>query len=449
MQNLSPLEGRYAARVAPLRAYLSEEAFYLYRIRVEIEWLVYQAHHPRLSHAQPLPPAAEERVRAIASSVDFGALQEIESRVQHDVKAIELYLAGRLREIGLWELAPAVHFGCTSEDINSVAYSLMLKDALAEVLLPELGRLAEDLRDLAILHRDVAILGLTHGQPAVPTTLGKELAVFVARMERQLSILENADFFAKFSGAVGSYNAHTFAYPEVDWQKTCREFVESLGIQHSPLTTQVDSRDSVAEILHTITRVNAVLVDLVQDVWMYGLIGYIRFSRAPGVVGSSTMPQKANPIDFENAEANARISSTILLHLSEALVVSRLQRDLADSSAARNVAVALAHFTIAVRSTRQGLSKVVVDSVRLDAHLADRWDIMAEAAQTLLRKAGVQDAFELVSEIERSEGLNRDALLRLLDRAIPEDRERFASLEPRDYRGLSSELVDHVHSGEG
>ena len=449
MQNLSPLDGRYAAQVVPLRAFLSEEAFYRYRLRVEIEWLIYQTRHPQLPHAHRLASADEERVRGIESDLEFDELLAIEARVRHDAKAIELYLAGRLAQMGLQALTPAVHFGCTSEDISSVAYSLMVRDALTEVLSPEVRRLADHLRGVAVRNREVVILGLTHGQPAVPTTLGKELAVFVARIDRQMTALSKAEFFAKFSGAVGSYNAHVLAYPKIAWQKTCREFVESLGVRHSPLTTQVDSRDSLAETMHIISRVSAIIVDLVRDIWMYGAVGYLRFVREPGAVGSSTMPQKANPIDFENAEANARISSNLLAHLGEALVISRMQRDLADSSAARNIAVALAHFLIALLATRRGLSKFEVNSAHLDANLADRWDIMAEAVQTLLRKAGVQNAFELVSEVEQSEkGLTKEALLRLLEPATHEDRERFSSLQPRDYTGLSSELVDHVQSAQ-
>ena len=444
MQNLSPLDGRYAAQVAPLTDFLSEEAFYRYRLRVEIEWLIFQTRHPQLSHAPRLVPADEERVRRIESDVEFDALLTIEARVKHDVKAIELYLTGRLAQMGLQELVPAVHFCCTSEDISSVAYSLMIRDALTQILSPEVSRLSDDLREGALRNREVVILGLTHGQPAVPTTLGKELAVFVARIDRQAGYLSNAQCFAKFSGAVGSYNAHVLAYPEVDWQKACREFVESLGLQHSPLTTQVDSRDSLAETMHTIARVNAIIVDLVRDMWMYGAVGYLRFVREPGAVGSSTMPQKANPIDFENAEANARMSSTLLAHLGEALVVSRMQRDLADSSGARNIAVALGHFLIALLATRRGLSKFEVNAEQLDVNLAERWDVMAEAAQTLLRKAGIQNAFELVSDVEQSDGLSKEALLRLLEPATREDRERFLSLQPRDYTGLSSELVDHV-----
>ena len=449
MENLSPLEGRYESQVAPLRPYLSEEAFYRYRVRVEIEWVIHQTRHPQLSHAPRLTATKEEQIRRIESSLEYGALREIEAQVQHDGKAIEMYLAERLTQIGLKELAPSIHFGCTSEDISSVAYSLMLKGALAKVLLPEVARLSDDLRDIAFGYRDVVILGLTHGQPAVPTTLGKELAVTVSRIDRQVAALAKAEYFAKFSGAVGSYNAHVLAYPDVDWEETCRDFVESLGLQHSTLTTQVDSRDSLAEIMHIIARLNAILVDFVRDIWLYGAVGYLRFLRDSGTVGSSTMPQKANPIDFENAEANARISLTLLSHLSEALVISRLQRDLSDSSAARNIAVALGHFLVAVLAIRRGLPKLKLNTAHLDVHLVDRWEVMAEAAQTLLRKAGVQGAFELVSEVEQADNLNRESLLRLLDGAKPEDRERFASIQPQDYLGLSSELVDHILRDQG
>ena len=407
MQNLSPLEGRYSSHVAPLRPFLSEEAYYRYRLHVEIEWLIHQTRHPQLRHARQLSPAEEERVRRVLSNLDLSALLKVEARTKHDVKAIELYLGGQLDKAGLGELVPAVHFACTSEDISSVAYSLMLKDALAEVISPEIGRLADDLRQLASRNREVVIVGLTHGQPAVPTTLGKEFAVFVARIDRQREILANVELFAKFSGAVGSYNAHVLAYPDVDWQETCREFVESLGLRHSSLTTQVDSRDSLAEVMHTLGRTSAITVDCVRDIWMYGLAGYVHFLRDPGTVGSSTMPQKSNPIDFENAESNARISSTLLAHLGEALVISRLQRDLADSSAARNIAVALGHFLLALLGCRRGLSRLAVNSLGLDATLTDRWEMMAEATQTLLRKAGVRDAFELVSEVERSDGFKQ------------------------------------------
>ncbi len=446
MQILSPLDGRYREAVAPLIPYISEEAYYRYRLVVEIEWLVHQTRHPKLSHASPISASDETALRNIPNDLSFDALQALEGRVGHDVKAIELYLRDELANIGLEKLVPAIHFACTSEDISSTAYAMMIKDSLREVLVPEAQQLSDDLRGLAETHRDVVILGITHGQPAVPTTLGKELAVFVARFDRQLSVLAASEPFAKFSGAVGNYNAHVLAYPDVDWPATCSEFVESLGVRYSPLATQVDSRDSLAEIMHRLARINAITEDLVRDMWLYGAIGYVRFSREVTQVGSSTMPHKANPIEFENSEANARFSLAVLQHLSETLVTSRLQRDLSDSSAARNIAVAFGHFLVAVRSARRGLAKLAVNYSYLDTHLDERWDVMSEATQTLLRKAGVKDAYEIVSTAERNGNLDREALLGLLEQANGNDRERFAALQPSDYRGLSSELVDLIQA---
>ena len=444
MLNMSPLDGRYREMVAPLMPYLSEVAFYRYRALVEVEWLIHQARHPQLIHVAPISVSEEESLRTILENFKIDELQQIEGRVGHDVKAIEYYLRDKLRGIGLARLVPALHFGCTSEDISSTAYSLMLKEAVREVLVPEVVRLSDDLRELAERYREVVVLGITHGQSAVPTTLGKEFAVFVARIDRQATALAESELFAKFSGAVGSYNAHVLAYPDVDWQATCREFVESLGIQHSPLATQVDSRDSLAETMHKVARLNAVIEDLVRDIWLYGALSYLKFSRSSTEVGSSTMPQKTNPIDFENAEANSRMSLALLNHLSEALTVSRLQRDLSDSSAARNIAVALGHFLVAVRSTRRGLAKLSINEPYIETHLDERWDVLTEGAQTLLRKAGVSDAYEQVVAAEQSGSLDKEALLGLLGQAMSEDRERFSSLEPSDYRGLSSELVDQI-----
>jgi adenylosuccinate lyase len=438
---VSPLDGRYADKTAPLRSIASEWALIHYRLRIEVAWLRWLAARPELEQPRPFSAAADavlERVVAEFGEADAQRVKEIERTTNHDVKAVEYFLRERIASTPeLARAAEFVHFACTSEDINNLAYALMLRDLRAEVLLPEVDGVSQGIRTLAERFAEQPMLARTHGQPASPTTLGKELAVFVGRLVRQRRQIASVEILGKFNGAVGNYNAHFAAWPAVDWEGLCRGFVESLGLAWNPCTTQIEPHDWIAELCDALARTNRVLVDFSRDVWGYISLGYFRQRAVEGEVGSSTMPHKVNPTDFENAEGNLGVANALLQHLSEKLPISRWQRDLTDSTALRNVGAAAGHCLLGYQSLRRGLGKLELDRARLEADLDASWEVLAEAIQTVLRRHGVADAYERLKALTRGRAIDREALLRFVDGLpLPDDeKKRLRALTPATYVG--------------
>jgi adenylosuccinate lyase len=430
LRAISPLDGRYARQVAELADHVSEWALIRARVRVEVEWLRV------LAPGDDIPSAHEDFTDADAAEV-----KAIEKRTNHDVKAVEYFLRERVPP----HLRELLHFGLTSEDVNNLSYALMLRGATA-VWRAAAEELVDGVAALAEATRAVPLLSRTHGQPATPTTFGKEMAVFVARWRRQLEQLDRQEFRAKLNGAVGTYGALVVADPDRDWEDVSRRFVESLGLTWAPLTTQIEPHDWIAELFHLLARFNAILVDFDRDVWAYISRGLVRQRPVAGEVGSSTMPHKVNPIDFENSEANAGVSSAVGLHMATALPVSRLQRDLSDSSLLRNCGVVVGHSLLAIRSALRGLGKIEVDDAALGAELEDAWEVLAEAVQTVMRKRGGDDPYDQLKALTRGARIDRDRLREFVAAADLDesDRDRLLSLTPAQYTGLAERLVDHL-----
>jgi adenylosuccinate lyase len=442
---LSPLDGRYLNQAAALAPYFSEFALIRNRFRVEVEWLIMALRRLRLSGT---PELSEEQTVTFRSWVtdfslaDARQIKQIEVRTRHDVKAVEYYLRQRLTEAGWSPFAPLVHVCCTSEDINNIAHALMLREGLFDVWRPALDRGIAALVALARPHLATPMLSRTHGQPASPTTLGKELAVFVARLRRQRAQLDKLAFLGKFSGAVGNFNAHVSAYPDVDWLQTAREFLAGFGLEMQIATTQIDPHDYMAEVFHLVIRVNSILIDLNRDIWSYISLGYLRQKLYPGEVGSSTMPHKINPIDFENAEANAGVSTAILEHLAAKLPISRMQRDLSDSSAIRTVGTGIGHSLLALKGCLAGLDKIDVDAGEMARDLDRSWAVLGEAIQTVMRKQGVEDAYERIKAVTQNNLLDATVLRSIVEEAgIREpDRAYLLSLTPSSFVGLAQKI---------
>jgi adenylosuccinate lyase len=448
---LSPLDGRYAQKAAPLRELLSEYALIRYRTLVEIRWLQQLADDPGIDGLDPLASPVKDVLNALIDDFsvdDAKRVKTLESTTNHDVKAVEYFLRERLE--GVAGSAPNIiaflHFACTSEDINNLAYALMLRDARQRVLLPTMRALINELRKSAHQLAGVAMLSRTHGQAATPTTLGKELANFIDRLERQAGSFKAVEVFGKFNGAVGNYNAHHCAYPDVDWPALSARFVESLDLAHAAYTTQIEPHDWIAEYCQGLTRFNNVLIDLCRDVWGYVSLGYFRQRANASEVGSSTMPHKVNPIDFENAEGNLSVANALLGFLADKLPISRWQRDLTDSTVLRNLAVALGHSLIAFESCQRGLGKLEADSAAVAADLDASWEVLAEAVQTVMRRHGITDAYEQLKAMTRGRRITRESLrefVATLD-LPPADRERLLSLKPADYIGLAEQLARKI-----
>ena len=443
---LSPLDGRYAEKTAALRPFLSEWALMKYRLRVELLWLLALSEEAGVLHVRPFTPAEKDLLTSLSADLDDCAvrrIKDIEARAKHDVKAVEYYIRERLADSSLSDVEASVHFACTSDDINNLAYAMMFRDAMRSVWQPAAEVVLEQIGSLARASAATAMLARTHGQAATPTTLGKELAVFRHRLVRQLQQVEAQEYLGKFNGATGAYNAHRIAYPDVDWRGLSRQFVCGLGLAFNPLTTQIEPHDYLAELAHALMRFNTVLLDFCRDVWTYIALGAFRQQAAAGDVGSSTMPHKVNPIDFENAEANLGISSSGLAHLAGKLPVSRLQRDLSDSSALRNYGVAIAHSYLALLSVGSGLKKLAVDHAALAADLDNAWEVLAEAIQTVLRKQGYADAYEQLKALTRGRHATQADLREFiagLDIAS-DDKTRLLQLTPASYLGYAEELT--------
>ena len=447
---LSPLDGRYAKAVDPLRAYFSEQALIAYRIRIELQWLQALAAERAIRELKPFSPrtlGAFRRLLKDFSERDAEHVKNIEAETNHDVKAIEYWLRSKLGANKEAQAALAfVHFACTSEDINNLSYAVMLRESRDNVMLPRLDRLVDALRVLARKHASVAMLARTHGQPATPTTLGKEMANFAHRLARARERIAAVPVLGKVNGAVGNYNAHLVAYPDFDWQRFARRFVEGLGLEFNAYTTQIEPHDWTAELLDAYARANSVLLDLDRDLWGYISLGYFAQKAKAGEVGSSTMPHKVNPIDFENSEGNIGIANALLRHLSEKLPVSRWQRDLSDSTAQRNIGAALGHTLLAYAAAERGLGKLQVDARRLADDLDGNWEVLAEAVQQVMRRHGVADAYEKLKAISRGKRLERRALAQFVKSLPipPEAKKRLLALTPARYTGLAAELARKV-----
>ena len=447
---ISPLDGRYAGQLEPLRPYFSEFGLIRYRVRVEIEWLIALAARTELREIGPFSETTVAGLRRLAaefSARDGERVKAIEAEINHDVKAIEYWLKESAKtNPEVQKASEFIHFACTSEDINNLAYALALDGCRRAVLLPALERIGDRLAAMAREYAELPMLSRTHGQPATPTTLGKEIANFVFRLRRGRAAIAGVRLLGKINGAVGNYNAHLAAYPGVDWEGFARRFVESLGLEFSPYTTQIEPHDSLAEFFDAVARTNTVLLDLDRDLWGYVSLGYFRQRVKEGEVGSSTMPHKVNPIDFENSEGNAGVANALLRHLADKLPVSRWQRDLSDSTALRNAGVALGHSLLAWRSCLRGLEKLEADPKRLADELEANWEVLAEPIQTVMRRYGVQDAYEQLKALTRGKGITRERLAEFIrGLPIPEaEKERLLQLTPGAYTGKAAELAKRV-----
>lgn len=447
---ISPIDGRYGEKAAALAPLVSEYALLRERLTVEVRWLQALAAEPAIGEVPTWSEAAERFLERLLNEFDLPAaerIKHIEATINHDVKAVEYFLKERLAACP--ELAAArefVHFACTSEDINNLAYARLLKAAREQVLQPSLNGLIEQLRQLAHAHAGDAMLARTHGQPASPTTLGKELANIVHRLQRQHQQLLNVPLWGKINGAVGNYNAHVCAYPEVDWPALAQRCVEGLGLEWNPYTTQIEPHDGIAELFDALSRVNTILIDLARDIWGYIAMGYFKQRLIETEVGSSTMPHKINPIDFENAEGNLGIANALLEHLARKLPISRWQRDLTDSTVLRNIGVALAHSHIAYQALGKGLSRLDVDRERLRADLEANWVVLAEAVQTVMRRYGIEAPYERLKALTRGQQVEPAVLLafmRELNLPAPARRE-LEALTPTRYIGLAETLAREI-----
>jgi adenylosuccinate lyase len=444
---LSPLDGRYAAKVDALRPVFSEYGLIRARVRVEVEWLLALAAEPGVVELAPFDAAAAATLRALAADfqvADAARVKAIERTTNHDVKAVEYFIKERLQDDAA--LAPAlefVHFACTSEDINNLAYALMLDEARRTVLLPRIDALVDTLRAMAHDLAALPMLSRTHGQTASPTTVGKELANVVARLERQRAQLAAVELGGKANGAVGNYNAHVVAYPEVDWPAFSRRFVESLGLAFNPYTTQIEPHDGIAELADAMKRVDTVCIDLCRDVWGYISLGYFRQAVKAGEVGSSTMPHKVNPIDFENAEGNFGIANALFEHFAAKLPISRWQRDLTDSTVLRALGTGFGHALVGFDALARGLGKLSANEARLADDLDAAWEVLAEAVQTVMRRHGLPNPYEQLKALTRGQGITGEsmrAFVASLD--LPADaRERLLALAPSTYTGLAERLA--------
>lgn len=452
---LGPLDGRYSTAVAPLVDYLSEAALNRNRTHVETEWLIHLTATSAVPGTEPLTADQQAQLRGVVTSFDGNSvneLGEIEKVTVHDVKAVEYYIGRRLADIGIERLKPLVHFGCTSEDINNLAYALGIKGAVEEVWLPAAETLVRQITAMAAQNASMPMLSRTHGQPATPTTLGKELAVTAHRLQRQLARVEGTQYLGKINGATGTYAAHYASVPNTDWQDVARSFVEGLGLTWNPLTTQIESHDWQAELYADVARFNRILHNFCTDVWSYISIGYFIQIPVAGATGSSTMPHKVNPIRFENAEANLEMSNGLLDTLASTLVTSRWQRDLTDSSSQRNIGVAFGHSLLAVSNVAKGLNRLSVAETVLSADLNTNWEVLGEAIQMVMRAEsiagveGMDDPYERLKDLTRGHRVDAERLQEFVSGLglSADAQQRLLQLTPHSYTGIASSLVDHL-----
>ena len=438
---ISPIDGRYGAKTASLREIFSEFGLIKYRVIVEIRWLQCLAAHPDIAEVPPLSGEANallDELVATFSEADAQRIKDIEKTTNHDVKAVEYFIKERIAaNAELNAVTEFVHFACTSEDINNTSHGLMLKAGRDRVLLPAVEGIADTLADMAIAYAAVPMMSRTHGQTASPSTVGKELANVAYRLRRQIRQIREVELLAKFNGAVGNYNAHLSAYPDVDWQRNARAFVESLGLAWNPYTTQIEPHDCIAELFDAIVRLNSILIDFNRDVWGYISLGYFKQKTVAGEVGSSTMPHKVNPIDFENAEGNLGLANAVFTHLAQKLPISRWQRDLTDSTVLRNMGVGFGYCQIAFEAMQKGLGKLELNEARLAADLNDAWEVLAEPVQTVMRRYNIEKPYEKLKELTRGQGITRDRMRDFIEALdIPaEAKAALQAMTPASYVG--------------
>jgi adenylosuccinate lyase len=446
---VTPIDGRYRRQTRSLESFFSEFALIRYRVKIELEWYLSLAENPSIDALAPLDNHTKAAVAAIHENFsldDAIEVKEFESVTNHDVKAVEYFVKEKIKAVSVSLPVEMVHFACTSEDINNLAYALLLKDYVDQELQPKLDELLGTLSDLAHRCSRVVMLSLTHGQNASPTTVGKEFAIFAARLQRQMRHLKNQEYLGKMNGAVGNFNAHQFAYPNVDWLAHSKSFVESFGLVWNPLTTQIESHDFLAELFDTMVRIDTVLLDLTRDLWGYVSLGYFKQRVVAGEVGSSVMPHKVNPIDFENCEGNLGIATALLQHLATKLPVSRWQRDLSDSTALRSIGSAFGHVAVALAALKRGLGRIDLDEERIKASLSDpqSWEVVAEGIQTLMRRSGMARPYETLKELTRGRAITRETIDQFV-RSLPLDKdakEALKRLSPQNYVGLAAALVE-------
>ena len=438
---LSPVDGRYGSKTASLRPYFSEFGLIYNRVLVEVRWLQRLADHPQIGEVAPLSDKANALLERLINDFDESAAQrvkDIESTTNHDVKAVEYYIKEQIKDNAeLHAINEYVHFACTSEDINNLAHGLMLKQGLEQVMVPEMTQVLAQIKQLAHSHQSQPMLSRTHGQTASPSTMGKEMANVAARLERQLKQIQQMEFLGKINGAVGNYNAHYTAYPEIDWQANAQTFVESLGLTWNPYTTQIEPHDYIAELFDAIARFNTILLDFDRDIWGYISLGFFKQRTISGEIGSSTMPHKVNPIDFENSEGNLGIANALLQHLASKLPISRWQRDLTDSTVLRNLGVGLAHSLIAYQSTLKGISKLQLNAQRLDADLDNAWEVLAEPIQTVMRRYAIEEPYEKLKTLTRGKTINAAIMAEFIDSLdLPQSvKDELKTLTPANYIG--------------
>jgi len=450
---ISPIDGRYADKTWDLRAICSEYGLMHYRLVVEIRWLQALAREPDITDVPALSDAANAYLEQLIQNFDINEGQHvkgIEDNTNHDVKAVEYYLRQKIKNhVELADYSEFIHFGCTSEDINNLAYAQMLRDARSDNILPAIDGLIAELNQLARQYAATPMLSRTHGQSASPTTLGKEIGVFVHRLKRQREQLAAVTILGKMNGAVGNYNAHYAANPHADWPAVSRRFIEAMGLTQNPATTQIEPHDFMAEYFHAIMRINTILLDFARDTWGYISLGYFKQSTVAGEVGSSTMPHKVNPIDFENAEGNLGLSNAIMDHLAAKLPVSRWQRDLSDSTVLRNLGVGLAHSSVAYSSLVRGIGKLKANCQRLDADLEANWIVLGEAIQTVMRLRGVEDAYEQLKALTRGKEVDAHTIRQFITQlSIPDqDKQRLLDMRPQTYIGNAAQQSEQLPGG--
>lgn len=444
---ISPIDGRYFTKTSALSPYFSEFALIYYRLMVEVRWLEALAANPEIKEIDEFDPETRAYLAELLVNFDEAEAEKVkqyEQQTNHDVKAIEYYLRDQLLQHDvLRQYTSFIHFACTSEDINNLAYALMLKEAIAQIIQPTLAEIIGSITLLSKQHAEVAMLSRTHGQPATPTTIGKELVNFVARLKRPQQQLAEVLIPAKCNGAVGNYNAHLVAYPEVDWRKHCANFVTSLGLSFSAYTTQIEPHDGIAEVSHIMIRINNILLDYARDIWSYISLNYFKQKTVAEEVGSSTMPHKVNPIDFENAEGNLGLANALFNHFANKLTQSRLQRDLSDSTVLRNLGVAFGYSLIAYQAIAKGNDKLQINNLALKQDLDTNWEVLAEAIQTVMRRYEVPNAYEQLKALTRGQGIDNRSMKKFIKGLdLPtEVKQRLMDLSPENYTGLAAQLV--------
>ena len=447
---ISPVDGRYGNRVSVFREIFSEYGLIRNRVKVEARWLQQLAAHADITEVPSLSGGARDALDQLVSDFsleDAEAIKTIERTTNHDVKAVEYFIKEKIAPFEeLHDITEFVHFACTSEDINNLCHALMLRDGLNDGLLPAMDQVVEKLAELARAHGDQPMLSRTHGQTASPTTVGKELANVVYRLRRQLTQIRNVELLGKINGAVGNYNAHLSAYPNVDWEANAKEFVESLGLSWNPYTTQIEPHDYIAELFDAIARFNTILIDLDRDIWGYISLGYFKQKTVDGEIGSSTMPHKVNPIDFENSEGNLGIANAIMAHLASKLPISRWQRDLTDSTVLRNLGVGFAHSLIAYEATLKGLGKLEVNPARLAEDLDNAWEVLAEPIQTVMRRYNIEKPYEKLKELTRGKDMSPELIRDFVQNLdIPATaKEQLLALTPASYTGNAADQAGRI-----